>query len=103
VNQPNVVTVQIAGEEYTIRTPASADYTRDCAAHVDRTIQEILSAGPFMQVQKAGILAALAVTDQLFQARREAEELRAELDRLAVRLRTDVDARLAKGDLAARS
>lgn len=103
MNKPNVVTVQIAGEDYTLRTPASADYTRDCATHVDRTIQEILASGPFMQVPKAGILAALAVTDQLFQARREAQELRAEMERLSARLSADVDARLAEADLAARS
>lgn len=103
MSQPSVVSVQIAGEEYSIRTQASQEYTRECAALVDQTIAEIMKAGPLLQAHKAGILAALAVTDQLFEARREAEQLRAEVARLCARLTSDIDARLGTADLAARS
>ena len=81
MNQPSVVNVEIAGEEYAIRTQATREYTIQCAEHVDRKIAEILSAGAIIQAHKAGILAALAVSDELFQARREVEELRSEIER----------------------
>lgn len=103
MSRANVVSVQIAGEEYSIRTQASDEYTRECAALVDRTIGEIMKAGPLLQAHKAGILAALAVTDQLFEAKREAEQLRAEVAKLSTRLAADIEARLGASDLAARS
>ena len=103
MSQPVVVNVEIAGEEYAIRTQASEAYTQECAAHVDRKIGEILQAGALIQAHKAGILAALAVTDELLQARREAEALRAEVDRLSSRLVSSIEACLSPADLAAGS
>lgn len=103
MSQPFVVNVEIAGEEYAIRTQATEEYTVACARHVDRKISEILGAGSLIQAHKAGILAALAVTDELFQARRDTEQLRAEVERLATRLASAIDERLAASDLAARS
>ncbi len=103
MNQANVVNVEIAGESYAIRTVASPEYTMQCAAHVDNAISEILASGGLLQAHKAGILAALAVTDELYQARREAEALRAEVRRLAAKLAADIEERLGASDLAARS
>ena len=102
-NPTTVVTVDIAGEEYAIRSHASPEYTRECASYVDQTIAEILRGGSLIQAHKAGILAALAVTDQLFQARREAEMLRAEVARTAAKLAGEIDHALAPEDLAAQS
>lgn len=96
----SVVTVVIAGEEYVIRADATPDYTRDCADYVDRTIAGIQQNTKLVEGHKAAILAALALTDQLFQARAEAEALRRELARLADRLRSDVERTLAAADLA---
>lgn len=90
-----VITVQIAGEDYTIRADATPEYTQQCAAYVDSTIAEILSQGSLIQAHKAAILAALAITDQLFRARQEVSALRAETARLAQRLTADIEARLA--------
>jgi cell division protein ZapA len=101
--KPTIVTVDIAGEEYAIRSHATPEYTRECAAYVDRTITEILRGGSLIQAHKAGILAALAVTDQLFQTRREVESLRADIARMALKLAADIDTRLAPDDLAASS
>jgi cell division protein ZapA len=97
----SVVTVEIAGEEYTLRADTTPDYARDCAAQVDRTIKEILQGSALIQTHKAAILAALSLTDQLFQARRESDALRAQMARLADRLTADVRARLEPSDLAA--
>ncbi len=98
-----VVTVEIAGEEYTIRAEATPDYTRECARYVDATIAQIERQGGLVEVQKAAILAALSLTDQLFQARAEVDALRRELARLARELTADIEARVDAHDLASRA
>jgi cell division protein ZapA len=95
-----VTTVEIAGEEYTIRSEASEAYTLECARYVDETITEIMSRGSLIEVHKAAILAALALADQLFQARREAETTRDEIASRARKLLAEIDARSAGRDLA---
>lgn len=102
VDPKTVVTVQIGEDEYTIRTDASADYTERCAQYVNRTIGEIVQQGSLVEAHKAAILAALALTDQLFQAREEVQAVRTEIARLAGRLAEDVAKKLAEddGDLA---
>lgn len=92
-----VTTVEIAGEQYTIRSEASQEYTRECARYVDAAIGEIMSRGTLVEVHKAAILAALALADELFQSRAEAEELREELATRAERLAAEVEERLASG------
>ena len=89
-----VVTVTIAGEEYTLRAESTPDYARQCARHVDHTITEILKGGALIQTHKAAILAALSLTDQLFQSQRETTALREQIARLAGSLAADVTARL---------
>jgi cell division protein ZapA len=103
VTEPTVVTVSIAGEEYAIRAHSTPEYARECAAFVDQTLTEIMRGGALVQQHKAAILAALAITDQLFQGRKEMENLRAEVAQQASRLAADIDARLGAADLAARS
>jgi cell division protein ZapA len=96
----SVVTVVIAGEEYVIRTDATPDYTRDCADYLDRTIAGIQQKSKIIEGHKTAILAALALTDQLFQARAEAEALHREIGRLADRLSADIERKMAGTDLA---
>ena len=76
------VTVRIAGEEHAIRSSAPPEYTRRCARLVDERITEIRRRSTLVEGHRAAILAALSITDELYQAR---EELR--------RLRDDVAAR----------
>jgi cell division protein ZapA len=97
-----VTTVEIAGEEYAIRSEASSEYTLECARYVDRTIAEIMTRGSLVEAHKAAILAALALADQLFQARREASDLREELAGRSARLQAEIEARLAAGGLASK-
>jgi cell division protein ZapA len=98
----SVVTVQIAGEEYSIRAQASPEYTRECAAYVDRALSEIMKQGTLIQAHKGAILAALALADELFQTRAELEEVRTELARRSDALIGQIDERLGGADLAAR-
>jgi cell division protein ZapA len=95
-----IVTVEIAGEEYTIRADATPDYTLQCARYVDETIAQVERQSGLVEVHKAAILAALSLADQLFQARAEAEALRRDLSALAQELAEGIDAHLGASDLA---
>lgn len=82
-----VVKVRIGGDEYTLRSDRPADYTQAVAEHVDRTLKEVQQAGSAgVETHKAAILAALAITDELFQARAGEQEMAERLKRLAVEL-----------------
>ena len=82
----NAVKVTIGGDEYTLRSDRPAEYTRAVAEHVDRTLGEVLSGGSMVETQKAAILAALAITDELFQARKSQRDLTRRLQTLAADL-----------------
>lgn len=89
------VTVRIAGDEHTIRANAEPDYTRSCARYVDERVTEIRGKGSVNETHKAAILAALSITDELFQAREELERMRREVvsrtTNLARRLEAEID------------
>ena len=95
-----VTTVEIAGEEYTIRSEASQDYTLECARYVNQTIEQVMSRGSLVEAHKAAILAALALADQLFQAREEADGVRDEVRRKAARLLEEIEEKAPPGGLA---
>ncbi len=82
-----VVKVRIGGEEYTLRSDRPSDYTQAVAEHVDRILKDVQSAGSAgVESHKAAILAALAITDELFQARGAEQEMADRLKRLAVEM-----------------
>lgn len=81
-----VVKVRIGGEEYTLRSDRPPDYTQRVAEYVDRTLETVLSGGSMVESHKAAILAALAVTDELFQARASEQEMAVRLRALAAEL-----------------
>ena len=64
------VRVTIVGEEYTIRSDASPEHTRAVA-----------------ETRKAAILAALQITDDLFQARAQSEEIAEGMQQLSSEIR----------------
>jgi cell division protein ZapA len=70
------VTVRIGGEEHTIRANVEPDHTRRCAEWVDRRMGEIRSQLGLIENHKVAILAALSITDEMFRARAQIEELR---------------------------
>jgi cell division protein ZapA (FtsZ GTPase activity inhibitor) len=95
-----VVTVEIAGEEYNIRALASPEYTKECAAYVDRTLSEIMRQGVLLPPHKGAILAALALADELFQTRTQLDALRTEVSSRADALASAIDERLDPSGLA---
>ena len=69
------VTVRIGGEDHTIRANVEPEYTRKCAEWVDARITEIRSQLGLIESHKAAILAALSITDEMFQAQAQAENI----------------------------
>jgi cell division protein ZapA len=66
----HAVKVTIGGDDYTVRSELSPEYTKEVAAYLDRALAGVRQSLPQMEPHKAAILAALAITDELFQARR---------------------------------
>jgi cell division protein ZapA len=79
----NAVRVTIGGEELTVRSELPPEYTREVAAYLDAALKRVRDSLPSVDVQKAAILAALAITDELFQARRGDREIATRMTALA--------------------
>src|SRR3989440_12647327 len=75
----HAVKVMIGGDEYTVRSHLPPEYTRDVAAYVAQALKKGLSHGPIVETHKAAILAALDITNELFQAWKGERELAARL------------------------
>ena len=79
----NAVRVFIGGEEYTVRSEVPPEYTREVAAYLDAALKRVRDSLPMVESHKAAILAGLAITDELFQARRGDQEMAARLSSMA--------------------
>ena len=86
-SKKNVVRVTILGDEYSIRSDQSPERTRIIAEHVDNVIKQTMKAGNIVDAQKAAILAALSITDELFDARDAGEDLAGSMKRLSGEIR----------------
>jgi cell division protein ZapA len=71
----NLIRVTIAGEEYPLRTDSSPEHARAVAQYVDRAIRQVIASRTVVETHKAAILAALQITDELFQEREVAAAL----------------------------
>ena len=100
MSQQSAVTLHIAGEEYAIRAHSTPEHARACAAHVDRTVREIQQAAGMMAREKAVILAALSIADELFQARAALENVQGDIGERVARLTSEIDGRLQPENLA---
>lgn len=79
--------VTICGEDYTIRSDSPPEHTRAVAAYVDAKINEVLESAAVVESQKAAILAALQITDELFSARAAQAEVAEQMKTLSGELR----------------
>lgn len=69
------VTVHILGEEYTLKSQASPDYTRRVAEHVNHVAGEVRQEGGVMDPKKVAILTALSLADELFRQKGELDRV----------------------------
>jgi len=91
-----MVDVQILGETYTLRSETGHDYTQRVAEHVDSTCREIREESGVVDQKKIAILAALAVTDQLFRMRDGVEVVKGLAEKRAERLTEEILATVEK-------
>lgn len=75
MTKKSLVRVQILGEEYSLRTEASAEHTRAVAEYLDRAVRGVVNGGMVVDTHKAAILAALQITSELFEARAETDQV----------------------------
>jgi len=83
MNEKHAVRVTIGGEEFTVRSEHTPEYTMEVAAYVDDALAGVREKVPMADSHKAAILAALSITGELFQARQEDREAAARISALA--------------------
>ncbi|MBZ5539003.1 MAG: cell division protein ZapA [Acidobacteriia bacterium] len=68
------VKVQIFGQSYSIRGELDEAYVQELAAYVDARMHAIAEATGTVDTQRAAVLAALAIADELHSTRHERGE-----------------------------
>jgi cell division protein ZapA len=92
-----VVTVEIQGQRYPVRSDLDAAYVADLAAYVDAKMRLASAESSAADSLRIAVIAALNIADELFRAREEPAGHPALLDR-AARLEAMLDAVLAARD-----
>ena len=91
-----VVTVEIAGQRYPIRSDLDERYIAELAAHVDLKMRAAANAAPESDMLGLAIRVALNIADELFRARQQQSSVHGELNDRALRLEQLVDDVLAQ-------
>lgn len=85
------VKVQIFGQTYSIAGDLDPAYVHKLAAYVDEKMRDISDATTTIDTQKAAVLAALAIADELHNGLRERQDREALLREQAERCLTLVE------------
>jgi cell division protein ZapA (FtsZ GTPase activity inhibitor) len=91
-----VVTVEIAGQRYPIRSALDERYVAELAAYVDGKMRAAAESAPASDLLGLAILVALNISDEYFRARQLQSSTRGELNDRALRLEQLVDQVLAQ-------
>ena len=65
--EPNVVSVEIRGHRYPIRSTLDAQYVNGLASYVDEKIRAAADSTPSGDSLRLAVLAALNIADELFR------------------------------------
>ena len=66
---PRVVTVEIMGQRYPIRSALDLEYISDLASYVDEKIQSVTERSTGGDTVRVAVLAALNIADEYFRIR----------------------------------
>jgi cell division protein ZapA len=91
-----VVTVEIGGQQYPIRSTLDERYVTELAAYVDRKMRTASESAPASDLLGLAVLVALNIADELFRARASQTEAEDEINQRAMRLERYVDEVLAQ-------
>jgi len=92
----SVVTVEIAGQRYPIRSDLDERYIAELAAYVDQKMRAAANTAPESDMLGLAILVALNIADDVFRARQLQSSASGELNQRALRLERLVDDVLAQ-------
>ena len=91
-----VVTVEIGGHRYPIRSALDERYVAELSAYVDGKMRAAAETAPASDLLGLAILVALNIADEYFRARQSQSSVRGELNDRALRLEQLVDEVLAQ-------
>jgi cell division protein ZapA len=91
-----VVTVEIGGQRFPIRSTLEQSYVSELAAYVDGKMRAASDAAPAADGVGLAILVALNLADELFRCRDRQSSASGDLNERALRLEQLVDAVLAQ-------
>ena len=100
MDETRVVSVEINGQRYPIRSHLDAAYIAELAGYVDEKMRLATRECPAGDTLKTAVLAALNIADEVFRARGEAKSHQTDLTRRTAELERMLDLALA-GDAAA--
>jgi len=92
----SVVTVEIAGQRYPIRSGLDERYIAELAAYVEQKMRVAVNTAPESDMMGLAILVALNIADDFFRARQQQSSVHGELNDRALRLEQLVDDVLAQ-------
>jgi cell division protein ZapA len=94
----SVITVEIAGQRYPIRSALDERYVTELAAYVDQKMRAASDSAPASDMLGLAVLVALNIADEFFRERDRENHAAAngELHERALRLERIVDEALAK-------
>jgi cell division protein ZapA len=93
--EAQVVSVEIRGQRYPIRSALDATYVNGLAAYVDEKMRAVADAAPSGDAIRLAVLAALNIADELFRCQEAQKGGRAALAERTEALERLVDAALA--------
>jgi cell division protein ZapA len=94
---PNaVVTIEIAGQRYPIRSSLDPAYVAELAAYVENKLRLAVEAAPASDMVSLAILVSLNLADEFFRAREQSSTTHGDLNERALRLERLVDRALTQ-------
>ena len=87
----SIVSVEIAGQRYPIRSSLDAAYVNELAAYVDEKMKAAATAAPTSDILGLALLVALNLADESFRARQQSSSTSGELNERALQLERIVD------------
>src|SRR3990170_4454454 len=91
-----VVTVEIAGQRYPIRSSLDERYVAELSAYVEQKMRTASDASPASDTLSLAVLVALNIADEYFRARDLQSQAHGELNERTMRLERIVDEVLAQ-------
>ena len=92
----SVVTVEIGGQRYPIRSALDERYVTELAAYVDQKMRAASDAAPASDMLGLAVLVALNIADEFFRQRDQQSSSSGDLHERALRLERIVDEALAQ-------